>query len=128
MNTILSIPQCTFAGLGPATHSEPRKTSSSMKLSTTCMMKIPSRCSQGQSICSCQRSTRRSIPTSSSNIDLSFCFVFFKQNSPMGHLMSLTESLSRIDDLQEQINNLPSLSEAEITSLRAYYKVKLTYS
>ena len=42
--------------------------------------------------------------------------------------MSLTESLSRIDDLQEQTNSLPPLSEAEITSLRAYYKVKLTYS
>ena len=42
--------------------------------------------------------------------------------------MSLTESLSRIDDLQEQIKSLPPLREAEITSLRAYYKVKLTYS
>ena len=42
--------------------------------------------------------------------------------------MSLTESLSRIDELQAQINSLPPLSEAEITSLRAYYKVKLPYS
>ncbi len=42
--------------------------------------------------------------------------------------MSLTESLSRIDDLQKQINSLPPLSGAEITSLRTYYKVKLTYS
>lgn len=42
--------------------------------------------------------------------------------------MSLTESLSRIDDLQKQINSLPPLSEAEATSLREYYKIGLTYS
>ena len=42
--------------------------------------------------------------------------------------MALTESLSRIDDLQKQIKSLPPLSEAEVTSLCAYYKVKLTYS
>lgn len=42
--------------------------------------------------------------------------------------MSLTESLSRINYFQEQIKSLPPLIEAELTSLRAYYKVKLTYS
>lgn len=42
--------------------------------------------------------------------------------------MSLTESLSRIDDLQEQINSLRPLSEAEAASLREYYKIGLTYS
>ena len=42
--------------------------------------------------------------------------------------MSLTESLSRIDDLQEQINSLRPLNEAEAASLREYYKIGLTYS
>ncbi|WP_276819189.1 Fic family protein [Mailhella massiliensis] len=42
--------------------------------------------------------------------------------------MSLTESLSRIDELQTQINSLRPLNEAEAASLREYYKIGLTYS
>lgn len=42
--------------------------------------------------------------------------------------MPPTELLSKIDELQAQINALRPLSEAEAASLREYYKIGLTYS